>query len=357
MKVIDQLYNNISTTKIDELSAEQCASMATIHPDYSTLATRLVIANHQKNTSSSFIETMTKLYMNKDKHGKHSPLITDDLYMIAKLNESELDRVCNYTRDFLIDYFGFKTLERAYLMKVNKVIVERPQHMWLRVAMGIHGDNIEKIKETYELMSQKYFTHATPTLFNAGTPHPQLSSCYLIAMENDSIEGIYNTLKDCALISKWAGGIGLHIHNIRASGSDIRGTNGSSNGIVPMLRVFNHTAKYVDQCVHPETIIYTTDGPKEIQHCESGVTKIFNALGETEVIQDVLEHVYNDEMLEIKTTHSIFPLRITPEHPVYVLQNQQKGINYDVINNTYYWYCCKFFNICWCCNLFYFKNI
>jgi len=247
MKVIDQLYNNISTTKIDELSAEQCASMATIHPDYSTLATRLVIANHQKNTSSSFIETMTKLYMNKDKHGKHSPLITDDLYMIAKLNETELDRVCNYTRDFLIDYFGFKTLERAYLMKVNKVIVERPQHMWLRVAMGIHGDNIEKIKETYELMSQKYFTHATPTLFNAGTPHPQLSSCYLIAMENDSIEGIYNTLKDCALISKWAGGIGLHIHNIRASGSDIRGTNGSSNGIVPMLRVFNHTAKYVDQ--------------------------------------------------------------------------------------------------------------
>jgi len=185
--------------------------------------------------------------MNKDKHGKHSPLITDDLYMIAKLNETELDRVCNYTRDFLIDYFGFKTLERAYLMKVNKVIVERPQHMWLRVAMGIHGDNIEKIKETYELMSQKYFTHATPTLFNAGTPHPQLSSCYLIAMENDSIEGIYNTLKDCALISKWAGGIGLHIHNIRASGSDIRGTNGSSNGIVPMLRVFNHTAKYVDQ--------------------------------------------------------------------------------------------------------------
>ena len=247
MKVIDQLYNNISTAKIDELSAEQCATMASIHPDYNVLACRLIIANHQKNTSSSFIETMTKLYMNKDKHGKHSPLITDDLYMIAKLNETELDRVCNYTRDFLIDYFGFKTLERAYLIKVNKVIVERPQHMWLRVAMGIHGDNIEKIKETYELMSQKYFTHATPTLFNAGTPHPQLSSCYLIAMENDSIEGIYNTLKDCALISKWAGGIGLHIHNIRASGSDIRGTNGSSNGIVPMLRVFNHTAKYVDQ--------------------------------------------------------------------------------------------------------------
>jgi len=241
--------------------------------------------------------------------------------------------LCYHTRDYLIDYFGFKTLERAYLMKIGDKVVERPQFMWLRVAMGIHGDNLEKIIETYELMSQKYFTHATPTLFNAGTPHPQLSSCYLIAMEDDSIEGIYNTLKDCALISKWAGGIGLHIHNVRASGSDIRGTNGSSNGIVPMLRVFNHTAKYVDQCVHPETIIYTTDGPKEIQHCESGVTQIYNALGETEVIQDVLEHVYNDEMLEIKTTHSIFPLRITPEHPVYALRNQVKGLNYTVIRN------------------------
>ena len=333
MKVIDQLYNNISTAKIDELSAEQCASMASIHPDYSTLAGRLIIANHSKNTSSMFVDTMSKLYMNNDKHGKPSPLITDDMMLTARTYEDELNQMCHYTRDYLIDYFGFKTLERAYLMKVDGVIVERPQHMWLRVAMGIHGDDMEKIRETYELMSQKYFTHATPTLFNAGTPHPQLSSCYLIAMEDDSIEGIYNTLKDCALISKWAGGIGLHIHNVRASGSDIRGTNGSSNGIVPMLRVFNHTAKYVDQCVHPETIIYTTDGPKEIQHCESGVTQIYNALGETEVIQDVLEHVYNDEMLEIKTTHSIFPLRITPEHPVYALRNQVKGLNYNVIRN------------------------
>ena len=333
MKVIDQLYDNISTAKIDELSAEQCASMASIHPDYSTLAGRLIIANHSKNTSSMFVDTMSKLYMNNDKHGKPSPLITDDMMLTARTYEDELNQLCNYNRDYLIDYFGFKTLERAYLMKVGGVIVERPQHMWLRVAMGIHGDDMEKIRETYELMSQKYFTHATPTLFNAGTPHPQLSSCYLIAMEDDSIEGIYNTLKDCALISKWAGGIGLHIHNVRASGSDIRGTNGSSNGIVPMLRVFNHTAKYVDQCVHPETIIYTTDGPKEIQHCESGVTQIYNALGETEVIQDVLEHVYNDEMLEIKTTHSIFPLRITPEHPVYALRNQVKGLNYNVIRN------------------------
>jgi ribonucleoside-diphosphate reductase alpha chain len=259
MKVIDQLYNNISTTQIDELSAEQCASMSSIHPDYNVLAGRIVISNHLKNTSSSFTDTMKQLYFYKDKNGKHSPIISEDLYnVILEYDEpadgvttlfttNKLDSLINYNREYLIDYFGFKTLERAYLMRIDKKIVERIQHLWLRVAIGIHGNNFHRVRETYELMSQKYFTHATPTLFNAGTPHPQLSSCYLLAMESDSIDGIYNTLKDCALISKWAGGIGLHIHNIRASGSHIRGTNGESNGIVPMLRVFNNTAKYVDQ--------------------------------------------------------------------------------------------------------------
>lgn len=247
MKVIDQIYNNISTTKIDELSAEQCASMSTIHPDYNILAGRIVVSNHHKNTSASFVEVMNQLYFFKDKHGQDSPLVSKDLYNIVNAHGEAFENMIDYNNDYLIDYFGFKTLERAYLMKVDGKVIERPQHMWLRVSIGIHGDNLEKIKETYYYMSNKYFTHATPTLFNAGTPHPQLSSCYLIAMENDSIDGIYNTLKDCALISKWAGGIGLHIHNIRASGSHIRGTNGSSNGIVPMLRVFNHTAKYVDQ--------------------------------------------------------------------------------------------------------------
>jgi len=195
--------------------------------------------------------------------------------------------------------------------------------MWMRVAVGIHGQNIDRVKETYDLMSQKYFTHATPTLFNAGTPHPQLSSCFLLAMENDSIDGIYSTLRDCALISKWAGGIGLHIHNVRAKGSHIRGTNGSSNGIVPMLRVFNNTAKYVDQCVHPETVIWTTRGPKQIQHCVAGETAILNRLGEPEVIQAVLEHVYEGEILYIKSD-SATPLIITPEHPVYVLRDAAK---------------------------------
>jgi ribonucleoside-diphosphate reductase alpha chain len=333
MKVIDQLYDGISTTKIDELSAEQCASMASTHPDYNVLAGRIVVSNHHKNTAATFSEAMDQLWNYLDKHDKHSPLVSQNLYDVVQAHRDELNAMCDYERDYLIDYFGFKTLDRAYMMKVNRVTVERPQHMWLRVAIGIHGDNMERIRETYDLMSQKFFTHATPTLFNAGTPHPQLSSCFLIAMESDSIEGIYNTLKDCALISKWAGGIGMHIHNIRASGSHIRGTNGSSNGIVPMLRVFNNTAKYVDQCVLPETIIYTTQGPKQIQHCVINETEIYNLKGETEVIQNVLEHSYEGEILEIETMHSIHPLVITPEHPVYVLRGQKKGLNYKVIKN------------------------
>jgi ribonucleoside-diphosphate reductase alpha subunit len=248
MKVIDQLFDGISTTKIDELSAEQCASMGSTHYDYTTLAGRIVVSNHHKNTNPSFREVMTELYNFIDKRGKPSPLVSDELYKIVCDDvDGELDNLCDFSRDYLIDYFGFKTLERAYLMKVDGKTVERPQHMWLRVAIGIHGTDLASAKETYEYMSRKYFTHATPTLFNAGTPHPQLSSCFLQAMESDSIDGIYNTLKECALISKWAGGIGMHIHNVRASGSHIRGTNGQSNGIVPMLKVFNNTAKYVDQ--------------------------------------------------------------------------------------------------------------
>lgn len=247
MKVIDQLYDGISTTQIDELTADQCASLASTHPDYNSLAGRIIISNHQKNTEPTFSQVITKLFHFKDKHNICSPLVSQELYDIVMNNQDNIDNLCEYSRDYFIDYFGFKTLERAYLMKIGNEIVERPQHMWLRVSIGIHGNNFERVKETYDCMSQKYFTHATPTLFNAGTTRPQLSSCFLIAMENDSISGIYSTLSDCANISKWAGGIGLHIHNIRATGSHIRGTNGTSNGIVPMLRVFNNTAKYVDQ--------------------------------------------------------------------------------------------------------------
>ena len=247
MKVIDQLYDGIPTTKIDELTAEQCATMATQHPDYGTLAAYIIVSNHHKNTPPTFYEAMRQLHEFTDVRDQPSPLIGDEFWAVVCTHRDELEAMVDVSRDFLIDYFGFKTLERAYLMRTNGTTVERPQYMWLRVSVGIHGADLCKVRATYDLMSQKYFTHATPTLFNAGTLKPQLSSCYLIAMESDSIEGIFNTLKECANISKHAGGIGVHVHNIRASGSHIRGTNGVSNGLVPMLRVFNNTARYIDQ--------------------------------------------------------------------------------------------------------------
>ena len=258
--ITQKMYNGILTRELDELGAQIAASLSTEHPDYGVLASRIIISNHHKNTSPSFSETMRTLYENKDIHGIQSPLISKELFEIVEENKTKLNDTIKYERDYLFDYFGFKTLERSYLMRVKNNlsregaktnlkgdIVERPQHMFMRVALGIHGNAIKDAINTYNLMSNKYFIHATPTLFNAGTARPQLSSCFLLAMKEDSISGIYSTLKDCAMISKWAGGIGLHIHNIRAKNSSIRGTNGISNGIVPMLRVFNNTARYVDQ--------------------------------------------------------------------------------------------------------------
>ena len=251
IKVIDQLHTDISTSVIDELTAEQCASLTTKHPDYGVLSSRIIISNNHKNTPETFYDAMFKLRNFIDNQDKNVSLIHESFWKNVGIYKDELNEMIDYSRDYLLDYFGFKTLERAYLMKIDKKIIERPQHMWLRVAMGIHGcgENVDirAVKQTYDMMSQQFFTHATPTLFNAGTPRPQLSSCYLIAVEDDSIEGIYNTLQECAKISKWAGGIGMHIHNVRATGSHIRGTNGTSNGITPMLRVFNETARYVDQ--------------------------------------------------------------------------------------------------------------
>lgn len=252
MKVIDQLFDKIETTKIDELAAEQCASLSTQNPDYGILAGRIIISNHQKNTDPLFSNIINLLYNFKNKQQINSPLISKTCWKFVNQFSNELNEMINHNRDYLIDFFGFKTLEKSYLFRINNIVVERIQHMWLRVSVGIHGDlnnpnSLNLVKETYNLMSQKYFTHATPTLFNAGTPRPQLSSCYLIAMEDDSLDGIYNTLHDCARISKYAGGIGLHIHNIRAKGTHIQGTNGISNGLVPMLRVFNNTARFIDQ--------------------------------------------------------------------------------------------------------------
>ena len=371
MKVIDQLFDKISTAKIDELCADQCASLASTHPDYNALAGRIVVSNHHRNTVASFSTVMRELYEFRDSHGVQTPMISDTLFRIVQERGLELDALCDYNRDYLIDFFGFKTLERSYLMKINRKTVERPQHMWLRVALGIHGDDMESVRESYETMSNKYMTHATPTLFNAGTPRPQLSSCFLLSMESDSIDGIYNTLKDCANISKWAGGIGLHIHNIRAQGSHIRGTNGSSNGIVPMLRVFNNTAKYVDQCIVADTPVLTPTGYKPIREIVVGDAIITRAIEDpsdfsksefyqandtkgpqaTEAMDDaipvratlghsaknigrvdrvIIHEVVDAEILVIKsapTTNAqgLPPLKITDKHPIFAIKREDVG--------------------------------
>jgi len=247
-KVIEGLYDGVTTTELDNLAAETAASLTVKHPDYALLASRIAVSNLHKNTIKSFSDTMKLLYECTDsKTGKHVPLLADDIWEIIQNNAELLDSTIIYDRDYGFDYFGFKTLEKSYLLKVDGKVVERPQHMYMRVAIGIHHDDIEAAIKTYHLMSERWFTHATPTLFNAGTPKPQMSSCFLLTMKDDSIDGIYDTLKQTAKISQSAGGIGLSIHNIRATGSYIGGTNGTSNGIIPMLRVFNDTARYVDQ--------------------------------------------------------------------------------------------------------------
>ena len=247
-KVINGIYDGVTTIELDNLAAETAATLTTKHPDYARLAARIAISNLHKVTSKSFSNTMKRLYTHEDPiTHEHAPLISKEFYGIVKQHASLLDSSIIYDRDFGYDYFGFKTLERSYLMKIDGKIVERPQHMLMRVAVGIHMDDIEAAIETYNLLSERWFTHATPTLFNAGTPKPQLSSCFLLTMKDDSIDGIYDTLKQCAKISQSAGGIGLSVHNIRATGSYIKGTGGTSNGIVPMLRNFDMTARYVDQ--------------------------------------------------------------------------------------------------------------
>lgn len=247
-KVIEGLYDGVTTTELDNLAAETAASLTVKHPDYALLASRIAVSNLHKNTTKTFSKTMRALYECTDsRSGKSSPLLADDVWQIIQDNAQLLDSTIIYDRDYGFDYFGFKTLEKSYLLKLNGKVAERPQHMFMRVAIGIHKNDIDNAIKTYNLMSERWFTHATPTLFNAGTPKPQMSSCFLLTMKEDSIDGIYDTLKQTAKISQSAGGIGLAIHGIRATGSYIGGTNGTSNGIIPMLRVYNDTARYVDQ--------------------------------------------------------------------------------------------------------------
>ena len=245
--IISQIYDGIHTSQIDELAAEICAARSTVHPDYGVMASRIIISNHHKNTSPSFSEVMQTLWDNVDIHNKHTPIINKELYEMTMANKEKINSVIDYDKDYNFDYFGFKTLERAYLLKIGKKVIERPQHMIMRVSLAIHKDDIKDAIKSYKIMCEGFFTHATPTLFNMGTQREQAFSCFLLQMEDDSIGGIYKTLSDCAHISKYAGGIGIATHKIRAKGSQIRGTNGRTDGLVPMLKVFNETARYVNQ--------------------------------------------------------------------------------------------------------------
>lgn len=247
-KVVQGVYPGVMTSELDELAAETAASCSTQHPHFAILASRISVSNHHKNTEEDFLKNIKAFYHHVHPvTGIDAPLISEEIYNIVMENAELIQSKLNYERDFNYDYFGFKTLEKSYLMRIDGVVVERPQQMIMRVALGIHGNDLDAAFETYDLMSQKHFIHASPTLFNAGTPRPQLSSCFLLTVKDDSIEGIYDTLKLCAQISKYAGGIGVSVHHIRATNSYVRGSNGTSNGLTPMLRVFNDTARYVDQ--------------------------------------------------------------------------------------------------------------
>ena len=320
-KVCSRIYDGVKTSELDELAAHICSSMIIDNPDYGVLAARLTISNHHKNTSPSFSETMNTLYNNRV-NGELSPLINDALYGITMKNKEKLNSYIDYNRDYTFDYFGFKTLERSYLIKIDGKIVERPQHMFMRVALGIHSDDLKEALQTYDLMSRKFFTHATPTLFNSGTVTPQLSSCYLVGMQSDSLDGIFETVKDCARISKYAGGIGLHVHNIRAKGSRIRTTNGTSDGLVPMLKVFNYTGRYINQCFAPETLVFTSGGVAQIKDINEGDEVVtLDKDSNSAILKRVLgvkRQSVNKTILQIKTSIGTAPVRVTKEHELYV---------------------------------------
>ena len=334
-----RIYDGVKTSELDELAAQLSISLMTTNLDYGTLAARIAVSNHHKNTSDKFTEVVFELSKQTvSKTGEIISTVSEELIEICQKHGDQINAKIDYERDYLFDYFGFKTLEKLqYLLRDTKgKTLERPQHLIMRVSLALWGSKpdggLEQAFETYDLLSQKLFIHATPTNFNAGTPRQQLSSCFLLAMKSDSITGIYDTLKDCAMISKYAGGIGLHIHNIRAKGSLIRGTNGMSNGIVPMLRNFNDTARYVDQCFTPDTLIYTENGPKLIEDV-SITDKVLTSEGIYHKVKMPIRHEYNGKMLEIQVKNAIYPIRVTPEHQILALQHQAKGINFDVVRN------------------------
>ena len=336
-KVIENLYDGVSTSELDELTAQQAASMCLEHPDHSMLAGNVASSNHQKNTSNSFFKTMKMLYEATDINDQHSPIISKELFDVVKKHKKEIEDAIDYERDFLYDFFGFQTLKRSYLLKVKGEPVERVQHMLMRVSLGIHTTggsvDLQSALETYDLMSRKMFTHATPTLFNSGTPKPQLSSCFLLGME-DSIEGIFKTLTDAAKVSRSAGGLGMWVTDIRSRGSYIAGTNGVSNGLVPLLRTYNTTARFVDQCLSPySTQIVTKSGLRLVGTLQPN-DEILSEKGEYVTIKRVLEHKYTGNMLKIKSASG--SIECTPEHPVLVARRYRaSGTPNDRLTSTY----------------------
>ncbi len=324
--VLTRIIDGITTTELDTIAANLAFSWSTTNPDYATLAARIAVSNHQRNTPATMLEVVNTLDAVLDRTGKPASLLDPVFVATVRENAAAIEARIDYGRDYLLDFFGFKTLERAYLLRdTARKVVERPQHLWMRVALGIWPHDLPRAFEMYDMMSQKKYTHATPTLFNAGTKRPQLSSCFLLAMKGDSIHGIYDTLKDCALISQYGGGIGIHMSNIRARGSLIRGTGGTSNGIMPMLRVYNNTARYVDQCFVPETLVAAEEGAKPIKDVKAG-ERIQTSKG-LQRVNALVEHDWSGPMLRV-TMHQETPggtaqltVQVTAEHPVLALQN------------------------------------
>lgn len=325
-KVIGGVAPDIKTSTLDQLAMETAASLATKHPDYSILAARLAITALHKETKKSFSETVKDLYKYVDpKTNQKAPIVSKSFYEIVKKNADVLDSAIIHSRDLQFDFFGFKTLEKSYLLKINGKVAERPQYMYMRTAIQIWQDNIDKVIETYNTMAEGYYTHATPTLFNSGTRRPQLSSCFLLDTENDSIEGIFNTLKESAQISKNAGGIGINFNKVRAKGSYIAGTNGTSNGIIPFLKIYNETARAVDQCFTSDTKVITDNGSISISKLKKGV-KVLTSDGNFHSIIKQKEFIKeNEELVVIKTKNAIN--KVTKEHQILVIRNLPKSID------------------------------
>ena len=323
-KVIEGIMPDIRTYVLDQLAMETAASLATKHPDYSILAARLAITNLHKETKKSFSETVTDLYKYIDpKTGKHSPIVSESFHNIVKRHADEIDSAIVHSRDHNFDYFGFKTLEKSYLLKLDGKVAERPQYMYMRTALQVWGENLEKVIETYNTLSEGYYTHATPTLFNSGTGRPQLSSCFLLDVENDSIEGIFNTLKESAQISKNAGGIGISFTKVRSKGTYIAGTNGTSNGIIPFLKIYNETARAVDQCFTPDSKVITDNGLVNINEINEG-DSVLTSDGKFNKVIKRKEFTKNDEFVVIKTNSGLN--KVTKEHQILVIRNLPSDI-------------------------------